>query len=83
MKPAVDRLVFMAASGFSSDADRKAFLDHACKGDDSLRELVEELLEVKRDADDFFELEPEVAPPPPRPGTLRMKATALASGHTG
>lgn len=60
MKPTVDRLLFMAASSFSSDEDRKAFLDFACKGDVSLRELVGELLEVERDALDFFELEPEV-----------------------
>jgi eukaryotic-like serine/threonine-protein kinase len=63
VKPAVDRLLFMAASSFGSDEDRKAFLDFACKGDDSLRDLVGELLEVEGDALEFFELEPEVENP--------------------
>lgn len=63
MKPDVDRLLFMAASSFGSAEDRRAFLDYACQGDDSLRTLIDELLEVERDAEEFFELQPEVANP--------------------
>lgn len=63
MKPDVDRLLFIAASSFGSAEDRSAFLDHACQGDNSLRILIDELLEVERDADEFFELQPEVENP--------------------
>lgn len=65
MKPEIDRLLFTAASSLGSAEDRKAFLDFACKGDESLRELVGELLEVEGDALEFFELEPEVENPDP------------------
>ena len=55
MKPSVDRLLFLAASSFGSAEDRDAFLDYACQGDSSLRTMIEDLLEVQRDADEFFE----------------------------
>ncbi len=63
MKPDVDRLLFMAASGFASEADREAFLEYTCQGDESLRTTIDELLEADRDADGFFELEPEITLP--------------------
>jgi eukaryotic-like serine/threonine-protein kinase len=63
VKPGVDRLLFTAASSFGSEEEREAFLDYACKGDESMRSLVGELLEVERDALEFFELEPEVENP--------------------
>lgn len=64
MKPSVDRLLFLAASSFGSAEDRDAFLDYTCQGDESLRTLIDDLLEVQRDADDFFELQPELKTSP-------------------
>jgi eukaryotic-like serine/threonine-protein kinase len=52
----MDRLLFMAASALPTVRDRKAFLEYACEGDPSLREWVEELLEVEHEAGEFFEL---------------------------
>lgn len=60
MKPSVDRLLFLAASSFGSAEDRDAFLDYACQGDRSLRSMIEDLLEVQRDADEFFEHQPDL-----------------------
>ena len=61
MTPSVDKLLFIAASAFVSAADRRAFLEFACHGDEELRDLIEELLELDRDAEEFFEFQPEVA----------------------
>ena len=70
MTPSVEKLLFIAASGFLTPADRRAFLDFACHGDMALRDLIEELLEVDRDAEEFFEFPPEVENPglPPNDG---------------
>ena len=69
MKPSVDRLLFLAASSFGSAEDRDAFLDYTCQGDESLRTLIDDLLEVQRDADEYFELQPEVKEHPAADGT--------------
>lgn len=63
MTPPVDKLLFIAASTFVSPADRRAFLEFACHGDEKLRDLIEELLELDRDAEEFFEFQPEVENP--------------------
>ncbi len=63
MTPSADKLLFIAASAFTDAADRRAFLDLACTGDPALRELVEDLLELDRDAGGFFDFPPEVRAP--------------------
>ncbi|MES2659066.1 MAG: serine/threonine-protein kinase [Verrucomicrobiota bacterium] len=60
MTPSIDKLLFTAASGFAGAADRHAFLEFACHGDSARLRRLEELLEIQRDAEDFFELQPEV-----------------------
>jgi hypothetical protein len=56
MKTAIkqEETVFDAARQLKDPAERKAFLDHACAGDDALRARVEELLAIKTDAENFF-----------------------------
>ncbi|WP_367873475.1 serine/threonine protein kinase [Luteolibacter sp. Populi] len=63
MEPSVDKLLFIAASAFVSPADRRAFLEFACHGDKGLCDLIEELLEIDRDAEEFFEFPPAAASP--------------------
>ncbi len=60
MNPSIDKLLFTAASGFAEAAERRAFLEFACRGDMARLRQLEELLEIHRDAEDFFELQPEV-----------------------
>lgn len=57
---AVDRMLFIAASSFGPAADRRAFLDFACKDDKPLQTLIEDLFEIERDADEFFECRPDI-----------------------
>lgn len=63
MTPAIDKLLFAAASGFASSEDRLAFLSYACRGDDARLKRLEELLEIQRDADEFFEFQPAMKNP--------------------
>ena len=58
MASQIDRLMFVAASGIASPEDRRAFLDFACQGDTALRELIEELLALEGNSEEFFEFEP-------------------------
>jgi serine/threonine protein kinase len=60
MTPPVDKLLFIAASNFGAVEERRAFLEFACRGDQARLRRVEELLEIDRDAEEFFELQPEV-----------------------
>ncbi|MES2923183.1 MAG: serine/threonine-protein kinase [Verrucomicrobiota bacterium] len=60
MNPSIDKLLFTAASGFAEAAERRAFLEFACRGDMARLRQLEELLEIHRDAEDFFELQPEM-----------------------
>ena len=60
MIPSIDKLLFVAASGFPAAQDRRAFLEFACRGDETRLKRLEELLEIQRDAEEFFELQPEV-----------------------
>ena len=46
--------VFSAAQEISDRAEREAFLDRACAGDDELRAAVEESLAACAEADRFF-----------------------------
>src|SRR4051812_42521513 len=54
--------IFYEALNTSSDRERAAYLDAACRGDAALRGRVEALLLAYRDAGSF--LEDPVAPPP-------------------
>ncbi len=63
MTPPFDKLLFIAASAFASAADRRAFLQFACSGDKELRDLIEELVELDRDSEEFFEFPPEMDSP--------------------
>jgi serine/threonine protein kinase len=60
MTPAIDKLLFSAASSFTGREERRAFLEFACQGDELRLQRIEELLEYQRDADDYFELQPHV-----------------------
>ncbi|MEK7949709.1 serine/threonine protein kinase [Luteolibacter soli] len=58
MAAQIDRLLFVAASSIASPADRRAFLEFSCNGNTALRELIEELLELEGNSEEFFEFEP-------------------------
>jgi len=60
MTPSVNEMLFTAATSFREVAVRRAFLEFACHGDEARLKWLEELLEVQGDAEDFFELQPEV-----------------------
>lgn len=59
-QPSINRLLFIAASALTDPAERRAFLEFACQGDKSRQKRVETLLDVRRDAEEFFELQPAV-----------------------
>jgi len=63
MSAPIDKLLFTAASGFPNAADRRDFLAFACRDDEPMRKRIEELLEIMRDAEDFFEFQPEMTAP--------------------
>ncbi len=44
----------MAALNLHDEAERKAFLDRACAGDESLRRLIEEMVSAEEQAEQFF-----------------------------
>lgn len=81
MKPLVDELVFTAAAAFDDLAERRAFLDHACKDDPGLRTRVEELLGIQADADTFFELPPEAPPDLRFPGAAEKECLGTRIGR--
>jgi eukaryotic-like serine/threonine-protein kinase len=64
MTPGIDKLLFAAASNFASSGERRDFLEYACRGDEERLQRLEEMLEIQRDADEFFELQPEVVEEP-------------------
>jgi eukaryotic-like serine/threonine-protein kinase len=51
----IDKLLFAAASGLGGADERRAFLEFACRDDAARLTRLEELLEIQRDADEFFE----------------------------
>src|SRR4051794_31666216 len=60
MTPPIDKLLFIAASNFAGAAERCAFLEFACRGDEARLKRLQELLEIQRDAEEFFEFQPEM-----------------------
>ena len=59
MPPAIDKLLFVAASNIPGREERRVFLEYACRGDEARLKLLEEMLEIQRDADEFFQLPPK------------------------
>jgi len=60
--PSINRLLFVAASNFSTAEERRAFLEFACRGDEARRKRLEDLLEARSEAEEFFEFQPAVEP---------------------
>jgi hypothetical protein len=58
--PPVNRLLFIAAAAFSDPAERHAFLAFACRGEESRMKRIEDLLDARRDAEEFFDVRPTV-----------------------
>jgi serine/threonine protein kinase len=65
MTPSIDKLLFTAASHFMEAAERRTFLEFACRGDVKRLRQIEELLAIARDAEEFFELKREAVTPVP------------------
>ncbi len=61
MKPtqSLNQLLFIAASNFSVEEERRAFLEFACRGDEVRLKRLEVLLDARQDADEFFESQPK------------------------
>jgi eukaryotic-like serine/threonine-protein kinase len=58
--PPVNRLLFTAAAAFADPVERRAFLEFACRGEESRMQRIEDLLEARRDAEEFFDVRPAV-----------------------
>lgn len=58
--PNLNRLMFIAAAGFSDAAEQRAFLEFACRGDEKRLKRIEGLLEARQDAEEFFDVHPAV-----------------------
>lgn len=71
MSARIEQLLFAMASGLADEDDRRAFLDHACRGNPALRDLLEEMLEVSAEAEDFFTFPPQATEPAPVAGGAR------------
>ncbi len=66
MSAAIDKLLFAAASGLADVEERRVFLDHACRDDPDMRKLLDGMLEVQAEAEDFFTFPPQEAGESPR-----------------
>ena len=66
--PSINRLLFVAASNFSTAEERRAFLEFACRDDEARLKRLEVLLEARGEAEEFFEFQPEVEPVQETPG---------------
>jgi len=62
MPPPLEKLIFLAASGLSDEAERRVLIERACAGDVALRKRVEALFAVQGAADDYFEAGSRGAP---------------------
>ncbi|MCW1925563.1 protein kinase [Luteolibacter arcticus] len=66
--PSINRLLFVAASNFSTAEERRAFLEFACRDDEARLKRLEVLLEARGEAEEFFEFQPAVEPVLETPG---------------
>ncbi len=64
MPPLPEKVIFLAASALSDEAERRLLLDHACLGHPALRKRVETLFAVQEAAGNYFERKPGEAPVP-------------------
>ena len=55
-KAPINRLLFYAASQFQDAEERRAFLEFACRDDETRMKRIEVLLEAERDAAQFFDM---------------------------
>lgn len=58
--PSIDRLLFIAASALPGPVERRTFLEFACNGDQTRLKRLETLLDIRGDAEEFFELQPAI-----------------------
>lgn len=82
MSTSIDQLLFAAASGLADAEERRVFLDHACREDPELRQLLDEMLEVQADAEDFFTVPPEAVEPGGAASPVRREDEELGT-HIG
>ncbi len=76
--PSINGLLFVAASGFSSEEERSAFLAFACRGDEARLRLLENLLDSEDEAEDFFQArKPERPPAEARAGDEGAAGTSI------
>ncbi len=54
MSASIDKLLYAAAAALADAEERGAFLDHACRDDPELRNLLEGMLAVREEAEEFF-----------------------------
>jgi serine/threonine protein kinase len=59
---AIELTLFEAASDMTDPAERGAFLDKTCHGDPGMRDRLENLLTLRREADSFFDMPPVKMP---------------------
>jgi serine/threonine protein kinase len=59
-QPSIDRLLFIASSALPGPEERSVFLEFACNGDQKRIKRLETLLDIRGDAEEFFELQPAI-----------------------
>ena len=75
--------IFNAALELALPAERAAYLDQACAGDEPLRRKVEALLQACDEADDFFKTVVDPQAIPTRPATAILPITEKAGDKIG
>ena len=64
MDPALEKLLFAAATGFTRPEERERFLDFVARVDPAASKQLAQLLEWKSTAESFFDLQPEMPAAP-------------------
>lgn len=67
MPPPLEKLIFLAASALTDEAERRLLLDRACGDDAALRARVEALFAIQNEATGYFEEDAAVGPAPGSP----------------
>jgi eukaryotic-like serine/threonine-protein kinase len=63
MDPALEKMLFTAAAGFTRPEERQRFLEFVARVGPELRKELEELLVLQDSAESFFDLQPEMPSP--------------------
>ncbi len=79
MSGSIDRLLFAAACGLGDREERESFLDHVCRDDPELRKLLDEMLTVHVEAEEFFTFPPPRIPEPPEQALSGRKEEELGT----